>query len=310
MSSSLVADNTAERAGGGIEAAPLTGVDGATSATTVSGSILAGNDAGTAPGNGGGLHVTGAGTVDVGTSTVTGNTAVQGGGLWSSSAATTTVTASTIDSNTAATEGGGLYDDGGTVTATNVTVDGNDAGLGGGAFGDPEGTISLVHATVTGNSTGVDGAVDLRNSVVAGNDGDDCVGTAITSGGGNVLGDACSGGGADDVTGVDDPGLGALADNGGDTATRLPAASSPVVDAATAAPAVATDQRGAVRPTDGDGDGRSVADAGAVEVEGTVAPGEPGAPGGPGTPGGPGGGGGMPVAPPAQPVPGQPDFTG
>lgn len=293
----LVADNAAERAGGGIEAAPLPGVAGATSTTTVTGSVLAGNDAGTAPGNGGGLHLTGAGTVDVATSTVTGNTAVQGGGLWSSAAGTTTVTASTVDDNAAANQGGGLYDDGGTLTATNVTIDGNTAATGGGAFGDADGTLSLVHATVTRNSTGVDGTVSLRNSVVAENVGTDCVAGGVTSAGGNVLGDGCAGGAAGDRTGVTDAGLGDLADNGGSTLTRLPAAGSPVVDVAATTPAVATDQRGAARPADGDRDGRAVADAGAVELAGAVAP--PG-----------GGGGGLPVAPPARPVPGQPDFTG
>ena len=67
---------------------------------------------------------------------------------------------------------------------------------------------------------------------------------------------------ADDRLDVD-AGLGALADNGGFTRTHLPGANA--IDRG-AAVCSASDQRGVARPQDGDGDGISACDAGAVEV--------------------------------------------
>lgn len=84
MTSATVGDNTANRAGGGIEA------NGGS--TTLQRVTLSGNATGPAPGNGGGLHLTGTGTVDVINSTVAGNTATaEGGGLWNSAAGTMSV---------------------------------------------------------------------------------------------------------------------------------------------------------------------------------------------------------------------------
>lgn len=73
---------------------------------------LTGNTTGSNPGNGGGLHTSGAGTVTVSSSTVRDNTAAnEGGGLWYSAAGTMTVTRSRITGNaangTAADSGGG-----------------------------------------------------------------------------------------------------------------------------------------------------------------------------------------------------------
>ena len=66
--------------------------------------------------------------------------------------------------------------------------------------------------------------------------------------------------------------LSPLQDNGGPTKTHQPLAGSPVIDAANpAAPGSGgtscptTDQRGVGRPRDGNGDGTSRCDMGAVE---------------------------------------------
>ncbi|PTL58496.1 choice-of-anchor Q domain-containing protein [Paraconexibacter algicola] len=76
-----------------------------------------------------------------------------------------------------------------------------------------------------------------------------------------------------------DPKLGALAPAGGPTATILPAADSPVIDAGRAAPGITSDQRGAPRPADqpgvADAVGGDGSDIGAVELP---APGTPPAP--------------------------------
>ena len=63
-----------------------------------------------------------------------------------------------------------------------------------------------------------------------------------------------------------DPGLaGALAHNGGFTPTVALVAGAAAIDAGTNGGCPATDQRGAVRPFDGDGDGVAVCDVGAFE---------------------------------------------
>src|SRR5262249_42871347 len=69
-----------------------------------------------------------------------------------------------------------------------------------------------------------------------------------------------------------DPGLGSLANNGGPTQTHLLPIGSPAIDAgppggcvdAFGAP-LTTDQRGRTRPSDGNGDGSTICDIGAVE---------------------------------------------
>jgi CSLREA domain-containing protein len=105
--------NASNRAGGGIEANVGT--------TTLARVLLANNVTGAAPGNGGGLHLTGAGLVVIGGSTIVQNAAsAEGGGLWNSATGTMTVTGSTIMDNTAPI-GDDLFNDGGT-----FTVDGND----------------------------------------------------------------------------------------------------------------------------------------------------------------------------------------
>jgi len=76
------------------------------------------------------------------------------------------------------------------------------------------------------------------------------VGGTITSQGHNLIGTATAPTdfpGTGDVTGVTNPQLGALQNNGGPTQTRLPAAGSPAIDTGPASSSFTTDQRGFVR---------------------------------------------------------------
>ncbi|QWC84197.1 hypothetical protein KLP28_11410 [Nocardioidaceae bacterium] len=166
VTETTVESNEANRAGGGIEAADGT--------TEIRRSSLVGNSIATAaPGNGGGLHIGGAGTSLVARSLVQGNTAVEGGGLWNSGAGDMTVRNSEVSENVAT--GTNAADD----PATEENEATTDAG-GGGIYNDG-GTMSVVSSDVLGNSaSGASasggglltngGDVTVRNSLVDGND--------------------------------------------------------------------------------------------------------------------------------------------
>src|SRR5690606_28129492 len=107
--------------------------------------------------------------------------------------------------------------------------------------------------------------------------GENCAfffGVAPASAGYNFSDDtSCGLTAATDRQGAGDPQLGPLAANGGPTMTRLPAATSPLVDAIPVASCrddgasdVTTDQRGVTRPQG------SGCDIGAVELEQAPAP--------------------------------------
>ena len=135
---SQVSRNEANRAGGGIEDA-----SGAGSDFTIMNSSIDDNIVNTAPGNGGGIHIGGDGSLTLTGGTVNGNMAGQeGGGIWNG-AGTTTLNRVTLRDNVAKgndsdTGGGGLYNNGGTLVVNQSHLIGNKAtgtaGSGGGLF--------------------------------------------------------------------------------------------------------------------------------------------------------------------------------
>lgn len=260
----VVRGNEANRAGAGLEVAD----DPATPAVTtlaVRRATVADNVIVTAaPGNGGGLHIGGAGVATVSQSTFSNNTAREGAGLWMAGGSTLELTLSTVSGNVATENGGGVYDNGGSAPAT----------------------IRVVDATIVGNTAGgagggllsesTDGAsFSVRNTIVATNTastGADCAG-AVESQGYNLFlataGCTVSGQTPLDIVGLD-PMLGPLADNGGPTFTHEPMAGSPAVDAGQSDATV--DQRGFARNV-------GTTDIGSVERgAGTVSANEPAAP--------------------------------
>ena len=141
----------------------------------------------------------------------------------------------------ALTLGPGQSPTGGRVAFDHVTLVGPPAGPG---FGFVVPQAVPVHIA---NSVGVSGGAFLCGP-----------GAALTSGGGNTFSDlACALTGPGDQTGVD-PLLGPLGDHGGTGRTRVPSASSPLVDTAVGSTSTA-DQRGVARPHG------SGSDRGAVE---------------------------------------------
>ena len=262
----------------------------------VSNSIFSGNTASNTGGNSNGGAISG-GTVTISNSSISGGTAgLRGGGVF---ATDLTVTNSTISGNSA-DSGGGIGIHGGTVTVQNSTISGNSASASGGGI-IVVGSLFLNNATITNNTadsgnTGqghagggirADGTSgNIKNSIIAGNhefrgNVDFYTGaTSLTSQGYNLIGDN-SGCNIIPATGDQfgtaaspiNPLLGVLQNNGGATQTHALLANSPAIDTANPATPDGTgnacfpvDQRGAIRPSDGDGNGTPRCDIGAFEA--------------------------------------------
>ena len=282
LTDSLVTGNTTAVNGGGIATNPGT--------LTITNSRVTGNTAGN---DGGGANVQG-GALNVTDSTFSGNTSTNGGGGAAfrdgSSGGDVTLLRSTLNGNQAPKpgQGSGAIDSLRPLTAINSTVTGNSGNTGGMSVAGG-GNMTLVYATVAGN-TSLGGAANLGQasasivpfgSVIAlpqGGPNCEFSGASTSSNGFNFTDDgSCGLAGTGDVQ-DGDPGLGALAPNGGPTQTLLPQPGSPLVDAipvgscqADGAAGITTDQRGLARPA------QNGCDVGAVEVQ-VAQPGPPSAP--------------------------------
>ena len=255
-----------------------------------------------ASGDGGGIFNSDGGVspfFEIIDTTISGNTAMGGnggGGIWNASG-TIAMHRCTVSGNTAATGPGGGIRATGNMAITNSTISGNEtlASSGAGIFATSSSfvefrnsTITANHAATVGGGIAVSGTnAVLGNTIVAANtDGgnpaaSDCFafpeGQLLLSGD-NLLGAgeaACSisssqGGSVTDLMGTPenplDARLGPLADNGGETLTHRLLAGSPAIDAGNDVTCEPTDQRGIMRPLDGDGIGGPACDIGAVEV--------------------------------------------
>lgn len=151
--------NTANRAGGGIEDA-----SGAGTAFTINNSTIDNNEVFTSPGNGGGIHIGGDGSLAIDGGSVSGNVAgAEGGGIWNNNG-TLKVTGTMIANNSATGDaanqgGGGLYNNegGGLIDVREGTVImGNTAtgasGSGGGILNDVGGTLTISGAVIKNNT--------------------------------------------------------------------------------------------------------------------------------------------------------------
>lgn len=205
------------------------------------------------------------------TSTLSGNKAVAGGGIYDFGN-NTNISRVTISGNQSTTDGGGVY----SVTNTHIsnsTLSGNFTGNtnGGGGWFQYGGTSTLTFVTIANNIASYGGGVnadgsktseiDLQQTVLSNNTGNNCDGATLVSLGHNLSSDKyCKG----VFTQTGDKNkknamLGALANNGGPTMTHLPLSGSPLINTGGTA-AIAFDQRGLSRPFG------SQADIGSVEV--------------------------------------------
>ena len=240
----VVADNDAN-AGGGVFNAGVATIDSCT---------FSGNDAQTAAfTNAQGGAIMSAGTftdLDITGSTLTGNSAdLSGEALFTASGAALSIENSTLSGNGNLGDGApALVLQNSNVVLTNVTIVGN-SGVGLSAF--------------SGDETNT---VDVANTIVADNGGDECTISAsspIVTVTNSLSSDSTCGFDLEDTN----PELGALADNGGPTLTHLPLPGSPAIDAGADSPTCPDlDQRGEIRPVDGDGDSTAECDIGAVEA--------------------------------------------
>lgn len=233
-------------------------------------------------GNGGAVY--GEGDLYLFETTITGSHADNGGAIYYSGS-DLSLSACTLSGNSASFFGGAIF-----VTSVldldTSTLANNSSGVNGGAiYLDSGAPLTASSCTISGNATGPGaaiagpGAVTLIRTILAGNLNEAAMESnlsvlAVNPIGMNFVGD--TGGlpgfgtpGVDYLTG--DPMLRPLGDHGGPTATMLPLAGSPVIDATVDWWLPPFDQRGLPRPKDGDGDGLARTDIGAVEYSlGTV----------------------------------------
>lgn len=196
-----------------------------------------------------------------------------GGAIHLSGSSLHNIVRSAIYGNSAQVRGGGI-EASAPLSLTNTTISGNSAGGdGGGVFTwDPS---TLVNVTIVNNVAASGGGINssfdpatLRNTIVANNqapDGPNCDGGDIVSAGGNIDSGASCGFGASDRSNMN-PNLAGLALNGGFTPTHALLPGSPAIDGGVNAGCPGDDQRGYLRPRDGNGDGNAGCDSGAFEA--------------------------------------------
>lgn len=172
--------------------------------------------------------------------------------------------------------GGAIYN-AALLTITNSTFSHNIAhsGYGSGDGGSilNEGVLWIYHSTFSGNQVtsrydaqrggGIAnyGTLDLYNTIIANSvDSQDCSGLPTTNINNLIEDGTC------ESAFYGDPGLGLLADHGGPTLTYDLVHGSAAIDAGDNRFCPATDQRGVARPIDGDSNGSTACDIGAVEA--------------------------------------------
>ena len=225
---------------------------------TIVDSIIAGNYSGF---DGGGIyHNLDAGQMTLNRVTVSQNLA-EGNGAGIHNGGTLSIVNTTIAQNVTNAmvngEGGGIYHKGISLTLTNNTVVQNEAMYGGGIF-QSSGSIVLENTILADN-------IALSVVLPGQPNTDNCAGL-VQSGGHNLEdGEYCNFSSTGDLSGLD--ALLFLSSTPSGAIIYLPMPTSPAIDTGSNASCPETDQRGISRPVDGNNDGSSICDIGAVEFE-------------------------------------------
>lgn len=289
VTTSNFSDNSAGANGGAISGR----VSGATSASvSISDSTLSSNTAaGYGSPRGGAISSTGV-SFAITDSVISNNTAaLQSGAVWFQGYPNYTATLSLTGSTLSGNAPGAITAYGGPVTIRESSIHANDGARA--TIDSLDSTaVSLINTTVSSNTPnygalfavtlvvenstlignsadgiGYAGDLEMRNSVIAGSQSQDCDAgnvTSISANNNNFIGDgSCAGGAVNLLTG--DPMLGPLQNNGGPTLSHAPMPGSPLTDAGDNGSCPIADQTGMPRPVDGDGDSVADCDIGSVE---------------------------------------------
>ncbi|KAA3642916.1 MAG: CSLREA domain-containing protein [Chloroflexi bacterium] len=241
-------DNTADGQGGGISVGPSPFVT-----SKIEDSTFSDNHA---HDDGGGMAIL-SGVIRMTNNTLAGNTAADlGGGIYNLGVLKSAN--NTFSNNRASDRGGGIWNLD-ALTIKSSTFSGNYAGnSGGGIYNHGNGVLRLMNTILANSPSGYDCfnsfgtiAVDIHNLIESSPTSNSCGSPMLTA----------------------DPMLGPLADNGGPTMTHAIQPGSLALDAGhngrCASNLVSNkDQRGEVRPIDGDGDQVATCDIGAFEYQG------------------------------------------
>lgn len=230
LTNAVIDNNRAENFGGG-------GIRNERSLTVINSTIR--NN--TANGDGGGIINSGASSsINIITSTISGNAASSGAGVYNSGAAV--ITNSTISGNTANLFGGGVLNDGlfGAVLSINSsTVANNRANSSGGGVSNESGTVNARNSIFADNTTSSNTAPDFRGTLIT--QGFNLIENTnnTTINGSSTLGNIFE----------QDPRLLPLGNYGGTTQTHGLRSDSVVIDKGNSS-GIITDQRGQIRPYD------------------------------------------------------------
>ena len=202
---------------------------------------------------------------DIRDSTFDNNRSIDGAAIWSNPSGSGTLENVTITGNT----GGGLALRGSDYTLNHVTITGN----GGGTFLSQGGALNLIE----GANANISGSILAGNYSVGGPV--NCLveaGGALVSGGDNLFGDLAGCGltpGPTDLRVEDtEPLVEPTNFSDAEIPFAAPLADSPAVDTMLGPNCPATDARGVERPVDGDNDGFSDCDIGAIELVPELSP--------------------------------------